>query len=284
MSTPALVFSTDPQNFQTDVIDRSREVPVLVLFWAEQVPESVSARQILDTQVNARQGKLLLALVDVSQDQSLAQHLRVQSLPSIRVIREGQIAEQLDGPQPESEIAALCDRLTLSGADVLKAQLADILAKGDFATALGLVQQAIEAEPANTAFRVELADILVLQGNLEDARTVLASMDPDTQEIQRPRNRLEFAEQAKDEESIEALEVKCGLDAGDLRSRQSLAVQYIAANRMEDALEAALHILCTDRKFEDDIGRLTMLRIFEILPKGSELTSSFRRRMFNFMH
>ena len=288
MSASPVVFSADPQNFQADVIDRSKEVPVIVLFWADQMPEALSIRQVLDTQVNARAGKVFLALVDVAADQafaqSLAQSLAVQSVPSLRVIRDGQLIEQLDGPQTDEALIALCDRLTLSGADVLQDQLAACIETGDFDAALALLKRAIDEEPANAEFRVELADILIMQGVLNEAKTVLSGINDETAGIARPRARLLFAEEGETLEPLETLVAKVAENPADLESQYALSVRYVCANQLEDALETALDILCADRKFRDDIGRLTMLRIFDLLPKGSELASSFRRRMFNFMH
>lgn len=288
MSATPAVFTATPENFQTDVIDRSKVVPIIVLFWAAQMPETVSMQQVLDTQVNARSDKVSLALVDVAADQafaqSLAQSLGVQSVPSVRVIRDGQMLDQLDGPQTDDVLIALCDRLTLSSADALKGQLAACVEAGDFDTALALLQRAIDDEPANAEFRVEFADTLVMQGNLEDAKTVLAGVDEHTVGIARPKARLMFAEEADGLEPLEVLESKVAANDADLGSKHALSIRYVCERKYEEALEAALDILCADRKYREDIGRLTMLRIFELLPKGSELASSFRRRMFNFMH
>jgi len=282
-ATPS-VFSADPQNFQSDVIERSNELPVIVLFWADQMPETVAARDFLDTQVNARSGKVLLALVDVAADQSLAQHLQVQTLPSIRVIKDGQLLEQIDGPQPEEALIALCDRLTLSSAEVLKEQLSDLLEVKDFDGALAVLQRAIDEEPGNAAFRVELADVLILLGNLTDAKSVLAGIGDDVKDIARPRARLSFVEEAAELSGSDVLSQEHAENPNDLQVQYSLSVCYAAENKIEEALESALEILCTDRKFRDDIGRLTMLRIFDLLPQGDTLATSFRRRMFNFMH
>jgi len=278
------VFPTDPQTFQADVIERSNDLPVIVLFWAEQMPETVVARDFLDSQVNARAGKVLLALVDVAADQSLAQHLQVQTLPSIRVVKDGQLLEQIDGPQPEEALVALCDRLTLSSAEVLKEQLSHLLEVEDFDGALAILRSAIEEEPGNAAFRVELADLLIRQRNLSEAKPVLAGLGDDVPDVARPRARLAFVEEAIELDSIDVLEKQRLMKSGDLEIQYSLAVCYAAENQIEEALECALDILCEDRKFRDDIGRLTMLRIFELLSKGDPLATSYRRRMFNFMH
>ena len=112
MNEQNFVFEVSPQTFQADVIDRSKQVPVFVLFWAEQVEPSVESRGVLERLIAPYEGKAVLALVDIAQDQSLAQQLRVQGLPSIRVVKDGQLLEQLDGPQPESALKMLLDKLT----------------------------------------------------------------------------------------------------------------------------------------------------------------------------
>ena len=171
-------------------------MPVVVLFWAEQVAPSAQTRQQLESLVAPYAPKLVLGLVDVSKDQSLAQHLRVQGLPSVRVLHGGQIVEQLDGPQPESQYKSLFERLTVSPADALRGQLEELLAAGDYDRALKLLQAAVNEEPNNAAFRVELADLLVLRGEFDDARQALGSIPTESEGITRPRTRLEIAEEA----------------------------------------------------------------------------------------
>lgn len=278
------VFAITPESFQTDVLDRSRETPVLLLFWADQVPPSADARRRLEGMVGGYGGKVLLGLVDVAQDQTLAQHLRVQALPSIRVIDDGQVVQQLDGPQPEDALRSLLDQLTLSAGDLVKAQVAQLLEKGDFERALALMEQAIAEEPNNMTFRIELADLLVRQGDLDGARAALDSVPANAEGRDRPETRLELAAEAADLPSREALTAALAANSGDLESRYALAVVEAAAANAEAALEHAMTILQTDRSFRDDGGRKTMLRIFTVLGKGSALANQYRRRMFNFMH
>ena len=278
------VFEVSPESFQVDVIERSKQLPVILLFWADQIAPSAETRNTLAQLTGQYQGKVLLGLVDVAQDQTLAQHLRVQGLPSIRVVRDGQLTEQIDGPQPEQSLRDLLDQLTLSSADVLKEQLTDLLDRRDFDRALVLLQQAVQEEPGNQSFRVELADVLVMQGSLDDARTVLAEIPEDIEERQRPLNRLAFAEEAAGMNSVEALGDALAADPDDLDSRYQLAVVQASAGDYEAALENAMTVLRLDRSFRDDLGRLTMIRIFSLLGKGSELATAYRRRMFNLMH
>jgi putative thioredoxin len=277
-------FEVTPENFQSGVIDRSRDVPVVLLFWAPEVIPSAEMRGDLEKLAKGYPGKVFVALADVSRDPTLAQHLRVQGLPSIRVVQGGQLVHQMDGPQPESTLRALLDQLTLSSADLLKEDLSALLEAGDYERALAVLQQAIAEEPQNQAFRVELADLLARRGEAAEARRVLADIPEGTDERDRPEARIEFLEEAAGLESAEALERRLDKDRNDLEARYQVAVHAAVAGDYARALEEALAILKANREFRDDLGRLTMIRVFKLMGKGSELASRYRRMMFNFMH
>jgi len=248
------------------------------------VPPSVQARTQLEQLIGAFAGKAALALSDVAQDQTLAQHLRVQGLPSIRVVHQGKVVEQIDGPADESQLRSLLETLTQSSTELLKGQLDQMLAMGDFDTAINMLQQAVQEEPNNHGFRVELADALLRRGDLDDARMVLGSIPEETAERERPQNRLEFMEESAGFEPIEELRTRLQDTPDDLELKYQLAVHLAVENECEAALDLAMDILRTDREFREDIGRLTMIRIFALLGKGNELANKYRRKMFNFMH
>jgi putative thioredoxin len=288
MEAGSYVFDVSPETFQTEVVEKSQQTPVLILFWADQVPPSLDTRRVLETLVARQQGKVLLGLVDVARDQALAQHLRVQGLPSLRVVKGGQLVHQLDGPQTETTLQNLIDELTLSPADSLRGALDQLLATGDYGRALQMLQQAVTEEPQNLAFKVELADVLILTGAVDDARGVLAGIPEDTEQRERPQTRLEVLEEAAGMPEVAelqaALQTALQQDSDDLELRYQLAVRLAAAGDYPQALDNAMAVLQADRTFRDDIGRLTMIRIFNLLGKGSDVAASYRRRMFAFMH
>ena len=283
MQTPIAVTVT-VETFQTEVVDRSQSMPVVVLFWAEQVPPSVQTKALLETLLDQYAGKFALALSDVAIDQNLAQRLQVPGLPCIRVVHKGQIVDQLDGPAEEQQLRAILDQHTQSLDDAIAGDLQQVLERGDFETATRLLQAAIEEEPNNQSLRVDLADVLVRKGDLEDARTVLASIKDDTAERQRPQTRLEFLEEAAGMPTLEELLSIVASDDADLEAKYQLAVCHVAAEEYEQALLVSLDILRADREFREDLGRTTMIRVFEVLGKGNELAGKYRRKMFNLMH
>ena len=280
----AIIENVTPDTFQAEVIEKSENLPIFVLFWAEQVEPSVQMRRLLSSLIQQYTGKAVLVLSDVSKDQTLAQTLRVQGLPSIRVVLKGKIVEQLDGPCEESQLRTILDQLTQSPADILKSQLSEYLVTKDWDSALSLIKQAIEQEPNNQGFRVEFADLLVRKGDLEEASKVLEAIAKDTEGVKRPATRLEIMQERAGMLKMEELEQTEITASNILEINYCKAIWYVSREEYEQALDLCLEILRTDRKFRDDIGRRTMIRIFDLMDKGNEVASAYRRKMFNLMH
>ena len=142
------------ENFQSDVVDASQNMPVVLLFWAEQVPESAQVKVMAEQVMADYDGKAVLALSDVAQDQSLAPRLQVQGLPSIRIIHKGAIAEQIDGPIDETQLRTVMDALTQSSIEAMQGNLDQMLSVADFAAAASTLQQSIQEEPNNQGLRI----------------------------------------------------------------------------------------------------------------------------------
>ena len=283
MDAKPTVFNVELPSFSTDVVERSKEVPVVLLFWTDQIPPAADTKRHLETLASQYQGKFALALCDVAQTPELAQQLRVQGIPSIRVVANGQIAHQLDGPQGEAVLRQMIDELTMSGSERLKEGLERLIAIRDWEAALGLIRQALTEEPNNASFRVELADLLARKGDLDDARVALESIAEDTPERDRPAARLEIAEAAAAVDGgAPGSRPEPGAD--DLHALYDAAICEAADENYEAALEYCMTILRTDRTFREDAGRKTMITIMTAMGRGSELAQQYRRRMFAFMH
>ena len=283
MDNPS-IFEVELPSFQADVVERSKQVPVVLLFWTDQVAPAVETKAVLERLAGQYQGKFALALSDIAKDQTLAQQLRVQGIPSIRVIRDGQLADQMEGPQGEGALRQLIDGLTQSPSEALKSQLDRHLALEDFGGALTVLRQAVAAEPNNAGFKVEWADVLLLTGDVDGGRTVLGTIPEDTDERERPANRLELLEEAAGMGRLDDVLVEVDADPGDLDARYRAAVLLASERRYEEALDQAMAILRQDREYREDVGRLTMIRIMALMGKGSDVAKRYRRRMFNFLH
>ena len=284
MNATASVVEVNVQNFQAEVVEKSKQVPVLLEFYADEAEQSRSFAPVLRKLADAYAGKFVLARVSIRENSQLVQQLGVRTLPTVKVIFQGQMVQNIEGPQPEDKLRAMLDQLTMSPVEMMRQQVDAMLAAGDRQGAIGMLQQAIEEEPKNYALHAELSDLLIMEDRIDEAKQILAALPADTDGINKPKNRIEFIERARDLPPLDALKASVDSDPGDLQAQIDLAVRLVAEDRMEAALEALLAVMKADREFQDEIARKTMIKVFDLLGKGNELATAYRRKMFTFLH
>lgn len=284
MSASPNVVEISMQNFQQEVVERSKNVPVLLEFYAEEAEPSRELAPLLRKLADEYAGKFVLARVDIRENQQLVQQLQVRTLPTIKIIFQGQMAQNLEGPQDENRLRAMLDQLTMSPVERVRQQIDALLEQGDRGSAIGLLQQAISEEPRNYGLQAELADLLVMEGRVDEAKEILAALPDDTDGIDKPRNRIAFMDEGAELPPLAELRDNVESDPDDLQARYRLAVKLVAEDRIEEALEHLLTMLKKDKSFEEELPRRTMIRVFDLLGKGSELASGYRRKMFTFLH
>jgi putative thioredoxin len=157
-----LVMDVTEETFQTAVIERSREVPVVVDFWAEWCGPCRQLGPVIERGIAARAGKVELAKVDVDANQGLAQTYGIQSIPAVKAFRDGRVAAEFVGAQPPVAVEKFLDSLVPSEAD-------DLVALGDEAS----LRRAVELEPARPDAAVPLARILHDRGDADGALALL---------------------------------------------------------------------------------------------------------------
>ena len=284
MSEAQHVFDVSVQNFNSEVAERSQKTPVLLEFYADGAEQSQEAAALLARLAGEYEGKFLLGRVDIQRNPELVQQLQVRTLPTVKVVFQGQIVQNLEGPLPEPQLRELLDQLTMSPVERIRAQVDELLEQGDRPAAIQLLQQLIAEEPGNHGIAVELADLLIMEGDMDQAQTMLRGLPDDAEGISKPRNRIAFIEEASSLSSVLELSQSVAGDVDNLRLRYELAVAQVSDDQIEAALENLLVMLQKDRDFEDELARKTMIRIFELLGKGDEIATRYRRKMFTFLH
>jgi len=284
MNTSPHIINVSMEDFQTAVVEKSKQVPVLLEFYADEAEPSRELTPVLMRLADSFQGKFILARVNIAENQPLVQQLGIRTLPTLKLIVDGQVAKDLEGPQDEANLREVLEQLTRSSMDRIRDQIKLLIAEGDREQAITLLQQVIAEEPQNYGLHTELCDLLIMVGRMDEARQILASLPADAEGISKPTYRLEFLELAANLDSIEVLIEKATTEAGNIQARFDLAIQQIVDDAIEAALENLLTILQEDREFGDDIARLTMIKVFDLLGKGDPLATQYRRQMFNAMH
>ena len=284
MSVTANIVDVSAGNFQTDVVEKSMQMPVLLEFYAESAEPSRQLSIVLRQLAGEYQGKFLLARVDVQSNAQLVQQLGIRTLPSIKVISQGKMVQDLEGPQDAQTLRSLLDQLTLSPMDRIREQINSLLADGQRSRAIEMLQQLVSREPQNYGLQVELCDLLIMEDRGDEAKQMLSLIPGDTAGIEKPESRLEFISLVADLPSIVELQSGVEENGNDLQLQLHLAYRLIVDDQMEAALDLLLSILQIDRDWEEQKARTTMIKVFNLLGKGNELATRYRRKLFTFLH
>jgi len=277
------IVDVTAQNIQ-ELIEQSRETPVLLEFYIEGAEQCQPLALLLNKLVTEYQGKFLLGRVEVQQNPQVAQQLGIKGLPTVKVIFQGQMVQDLEGPQEEATLRDIIDQITMSPVERIQEQIQILLEQGDRAAAIELLQQVIEQEPANNALQVELADLLIMDNRSDEARQMIAALPTETDGINKPVKRLNFIDKAAELPPLVELENLVIASPADLQVRYQLAVRLVVDDQIEAALEHLLVVMQKDKEFEEQLARKTMIDVFDLLGKGDPVATAYRRKMFAFLH
>ena len=276
-----------PQNFQDVVIAGSKIAPVIVDFWAPWCGPCQSLKPILEKLADEYQGKFILAKINSDEHQALATQYGVRGIPNVKAFVNGEMVDEFSGALPENAVREFIDRLIPSPGDELRAQAMEIYRQGDVEKALQMLASASELDPRNERIRIDAAEIMLDTGEAEEAKRLLSSLHPATQGESRVMAllaRLEFADKSKGLVDESELKQRVADNENDLEARLQLANLLVAKQQFEPALDQLLEIIQRDRGFSDDIGRKTMLSIFNAMGGQGETVSKYRKLLASALH
>ena len=283
-----LVKDGDTASFAADVIEASRETPVIVDFWAPWCGPCKTLGPAIEKAVRAARGAVRLVKIDVDKNQRLAAQLRVQSIPTVFAFRDGKPVDGFVGALPESQIAAFVERVggqpPESPAAALREQADAALEAGDARMAGELYSHALSEDPGDAAAAGGLVRALVATGDAAGARRMLDSLDGEVAKssaLDGARAALEIAEQSagKGRGEIDALRARVAADAADHGARHDLAVALFGAGDREEAITEMLEIVRRDRAWNDDAARKQLLTFFDACGAADPLAVAGRRRL-----
>ena len=273
---------TTQSNFEAEVIQASMTTPVLVDFWAPWCGPCRTLMPTLERVVDSHNGALKLAKVNTDEEPALSQMFGIRSLPTVVLFKDGKPVDGFMGAQPEGAIRAfLAKHLTKQAQAVLEQDpdAADTITP-DLEERIALAQEKMTAEPEKEEHKVQLADLLAQAGDADSARELLAGLAAlaESDSAKRVQIRLEFLEIAERAPSAIDLQDAIAKDAKNLTARHQLGARFLNAGQTTAALDQFLTILRTDRKFEADLGRRSMLDAFRVID-DTEIIADYRRKL-----
>jgi len=284
MSDSPYIADVTERDFDALIVQKSREVPVLVDFWAAWCAPCQMLMPVLARLAEEYRGKFFLAKVNSDTEQALAARYGVRSLPTVKLFKNGTVVDEFLGAQPERTIRALLDRHIPRESDALVYQALLELRSGKPEQAVTLLQRARQNDPANDNVKIELARILAALSRLDEAAAVLDDLSADGKrgpDAVALAARLEFARIAAGAPPLAELEKRITANPRDSEARYQLGARRLLAGDGEAALDQLLEIVRRDRRYGDGAAHKAMLKVFELLVDKPELVRKYRGLLYS---
>lgn len=280
-SAPAHVFDATAERFEADVIQRSLQTPVLIDFWAGWCQPCKTLGPVLESLAAEFNGAFVLAKIDVEAEPELSQAFQIRSIPTVVLVKGGQLVDGFQGALPEGQLREFLQLheivAAVADAPAEEAPPAAIDPQAEVAA----LRAAIAAEPDKPELKLDLVAALLRAGEAEEAERTLdalpANLATDDRAV-RARARLGFAALLKDAPSVAALEAAVAADPADLQARHLLGVHHIVAGNTEAGLDEFLEMLRRDRSFGEGLARKSLIDAFRMI-EDEDLVGRYRRKM-----
>lgn len=289
MSETPYIFDVTDASFDQLVLENSFHKPVLVDFWAEWCAPCKALMPLLAKIAESYQGELLLAKVNSDVEQQTVMRMGIRSLPTVVLFRNGQPVDGFAGAQPESAIRAMLEphvqMPAAPEADPMEVALA-LFAAGQIGETENLLVALLGEDNENGAALILYARCLAERGELSEAEAVLDAVkgDEHKQALAGARAQLTFLRQAADLPEVATLKSRLAQDANDDEAAYQLAIQQLARQQYEAALDGLLRLFVRNRSYADGLPHKTLLQVFDLLGSDHPLVATYRRKLYQALY
>lgn len=272
--------------FMADVIEASREVPVIVDFWATWCGPCKQLGPALEAAVTAAKGKVRMVKIDVDKNQMIAAQMRIQSIPTVYAFFNGQPVDGFQGALPASDVKKFVDKLAAMAGDggLAEALTAaeEMLEQGALADASETFAAILGEEPENAAAYAGLVRCHLAAGNLDQAEAFAAAAPAGvakSKELEAAKAQIELAKQAANAGPETELRAAVAADPSNHQARFDLAVALNAAGKVDEAVDELLELFRRDREWNDGAAKTQLFTIFEALKPQDPIVLKGRRKL-----
>jgi putative thioredoxin len=280
MNASAHVFDATLATFEADVLQASMQQPVLIDFWATWCGPCKTLGPILEKLAAEFAGGFRLAKVDVDKEQQLAGYFQIKSIPTVMLVKGGEIVDGFPGALPEGQLREFLKHHGVeprAGEDLPEVDAAPV----DPHAEVVRLRAAVAAEPAKDDLKLDLALARLQTGAAAEAEKLLdalpANLGSDDRAV-KARARLGFAALLHDAPPRATLEAAIGADPADLRARHLLGARLLVEGESAGALEQFLEMLRRERNFEEGLPRKALIDAFRVID-DADLVGAYRRKM-----
>ena len=284
-----LIKDVAERDFMKDVIEASRDVPVIVDFWAPWCGPCKTLGPMLEQAVRDAKGAVKMAKVNVDEAQAIAGQLQIQSIPTVYAFYQGQPMDGFQGAVPQSEIKAFIERLVKAsggdasgGLDDAIAAAEEMLEQGAATDAVQVFQAVLGEDPNNAAAYGGMVRAYLAVGEVEQAEAILNGAPAEisqSPELEAAYAQLALAKQAENAGPVAELMAQVEAEPDNLQARFDLAQAQNANGQTEEAVETLLELFRKDREWNNGAAKEQLFTIFDALKPNDPIVLNGRRKL-----
>ena len=290
LNKDSVIIEVITENFMSDVIERSKETPVIVDFWAPWCEPCKQLTPVIEKIVKEKNGNVILAKMNIDESPEVAQQLKIQSIPAVMAFNDGQPVDGFIGVQPEKNIAEFINKISsLKNSSSIEENIIagkKYIDDGDIETAALVFSEILKIEPENISAKSMLARCLLRSDQIDEAEDIINNLPANSennQDFVSVRSEVEVFKNAKNNpisnEQEDELRRNIDKNPKNHQIRIDLAKLLLAKGENENAINELLKIIEFDPKWNDGEARKQLIEIFNILGNEDILVIEGRKKL-----
>ena len=284
------VMDINEDQFVDEVIEKSKTIPVIVDFWAPWCGPCKQLTPTLEKVVNKKNGKIILAKINVDENQGIASQLNIQSIPTVYGFVDGKPVDAFQGAQPESKVEIIVDKMidATPGNEIprLIDEADQLLKDQKFDESLILFEKLVGMDPGNPKIIAGLLRCLIQLRRFEDAEEMFESFDDSilgNEEILKIKKLLDNTNKKNNDVSYEKLVEEVKINPQDKNLRFNLAVSYLSGSEIKKGFDELLTIFEQDPNWNEGAAKRKLLEFFDLLGFNDPNVADARKKLSSMM-